>query len=92
MSEEVICHEDELDWVKSFTALGIYLDVTNLQGITEFDCKTKMTEVEKVLLSWSRRNTTIAGRVLVIKSLAMSKLVHFFYFTSNPFSRIYERD
>ena len=84
MSEEVICHEVELDWVKSFTALGINYDVTNLQGITELNCKTKMIEVEKVLLSWSRRNTTIAGRVLVIKSLALSKLVHFFISLPTP--------
>ena len=48
LSNEVICHEVELDWVKSFTAPGINYVVTNLQGITEFNCKTKMTEVEKV--------------------------------------------
>ena len=37
-----------------------------------------ITEVEKILLSWSRRNTTLAGRFLAIKCLALSKLVHFF--------------
>ena len=43
-----------------------------------------MVEVEKILLNWSRTNTTLAGRVLVIKSLALSKLVHFFIALPTP--------
>ena len=83
-SREKICHEVELDWVQTFTALGIKYDVTNLCGITDLNCATKMAEVEKILLNWSRTNTTLAGRVLVIKSLALSKLVHFFIALPTP--------
>ena len=82
--KEEMCHEVKLDWVKEFTALGIKYDVTNLNEITELNCKPKLAEVEKILLNWSRRNTTLAGRVLVVKSLALSKLVHFFISLPNP--------
>ena len=83
-SKDKICHEVELDWVQTFTALGIKYDVTNLCGITDLNCATKMAEVEKILLNCSRTNTTLAGRVLVIKSLALSKLVHFFIALPTP--------
>ena len=83
-SDEKICHEVELDWVRSFTALGIKYDVTNLQEIVELNCVPKIAEVDKILLNWSRRNTTLAGRILVVKNLALSKLVHFFISLPSP--------
>ena len=82
--KEEMCHEVKLDWVKEFTALGITYDVTSLNEITELNCKSKFAEVEKILLNWSRRNTTLAGRVLVVKSLALSKLEHFFISLPTP--------
>ena len=46
-SKDKICHEVELDWVQTFTALGIKYNVTDLCGITDLNCATKMAEVEK---------------------------------------------
>ena len=83
-SDEKICHEVKLDWVRSFTALGIKYDVTNLQEIVELNCIPKTAEIDKILLNWSRRNTTLAGRILVVKNLALSKLVHFFISLPSP--------
>ena len=85
-SKSKICHEIELDWVHQYTALGIQYDVHNLQNVTTvtLNCTEKLAEMDRVLLNWSRRHTTLIGRILIIKSLALSKLVHFFYCSSNP--------
>ena len=83
-SEDKICHEIELDWVHQFTALGIQYDVHELQNIMSLNCMEKMAEMDRILLNWGRRNTTLVGRILVIKSLALSKLVHFFIALPTP--------
>ena len=83
-SESKICHEIELDWVHQFTALGIQYDVHDLQNVTILNCTEKLVEMDRILLNWSRRNTTLIGRILIIKSLALSKLVHFFIALPTP--------
>ena len=40
--------------------------------------------MDRILLNWGRRNTSLVGRILVIKSLALSKLVHFFIALPTP--------
>ena len=52
--------------------------------MTVLNCENKMTDMDKILLSWSRRDTTLAGRILIIKSLALSKPVHFFISLPSP--------
>ena len=37
-----------------------------------------MADIDRVILSWSRRNTTLMGRILIIKSLTLSMLVQYF--------------
>ena len=87
-SEVKICHTIELDWVHQFTALGIQYDVHELQNIMSLNCTEKLAEMDRILLNWGRRNTTLVGRILVIKSLALSKLVHFFIALPTPFQRL----
>ena len=72
-SKSKICHEIELDWVHQFTALGIQYDVHDLQIVTTLNCIEKLAEMDRILLNWSRRNTTLLGRILIIKSLALPK-------------------
>ena len=83
-STDTICHEIELDWVHEFVALGVTYNVRDLQGIVQQNCVEKLAEMDRILLSWSRRNTTLVGRILIIKSLALSKLVHFFISLPSP--------
>ena len=83
-SEDTICHEIDLDWVHEFVALGVTYNVRDLQGILQHNCAEKLAEMDKILLSWSRRNTTLVGRILILKSLALSKLVHFFISLPSP--------
>ena len=90
-SEDTICHEIELDWVHEFVALGVTYSVRDLQGILQQNCVEKLAEMDRILLSWSRRNTTLVRRILIIKSLALSKLVHFFYFFALSAKRFCKR-
>ena len=90
MFEEVICHEVELDWVKSFTALGINYDVTNLQGITELNCKTKMIKKKFAQLEQTKHNN--CRQSSSDQKFGFVQIGSFLYFTSNPFSGIHEGD
>ena len=46
--------------------------------------ETKIEEIEKLLKSWSFRNLTLLGKIAVINSLAIPKLVHLFQTLPNP--------
>ena len=83
-SEDTICHELGLDWVHSFTALGISYNTRELRDITELNCNTKLSEIDNLLTKWDRRNITLIGRILIVKSLALSKLVHFLIALPSP--------
>ena len=52
-------------------------DSRDLQNITILNCGKKEAEIDKLMLNWSRRDTTRIGRTLIIKTLALSTLEHF---------------
>ena len=58
-----------------FKVLGLYF-TTSIDDIVSINYKFKLTEIKKVLLSWSKRHLTPLGKITVIKSLALSKIVH----------------
>ena len=39
------------------------------------NCVEKISEVESILMRWKKRNLTLFGKVLIIKSFAISKLI-----------------
>ena len=83
-SDTKICQEIELDWVHQFPALGIQYDVQDLQSFILLKCNGKLEQMYKNMLNCSGRNTTLVGRISVIKSFALSKLVHFFIALPSP--------
>ena len=60
---------------KTFTILGVEF-TTNLENITDINIRKKLTEMQKDLNSWSNRDLTPLGKVTVIKTLIISKIVH----------------
>ena len=76
-SKDMLLPEKNLAWVfnEPFNILGITFFVET-QQIVEHNYKVKLDEVEKLLDSWSWRLLSIIGKIQVIKSLAVSKLVH----------------
>ena len=59
---------------KPIKALGIYFGYDKKQ--CEFlNWQVKLEKLAEVLKSWKKRNLSIFGKVLVIKTLAMSQLI-----------------
>ena len=78
------CRENNLDWVSSFTALGISYDVLNLQSITETNINLKIASMKKLILTWLCRNISPIGSVTIFKSLIMSKIIHILQSLPSP--------
>ena len=47
-----------------------------MNRITEINFSKKIKEVSAILKSWQHRKLILMGKITVIKSLALSKLVH----------------
>ena len=76
-SKDILLPEKNLAWVfnEPFNILGITFFVETQQTV-EHNYKVKLDEVRKLLDSWSWGLLSIIGKIQVIKSLAVSKLVH----------------
>ena len=70
------CRENNLDWVSSFTALGIEYDTLNMHQISDFNIRQKIESMKKLMQLWTCRNITPIGRVTIFKSLILSKIIH----------------
>ena len=70
------CRENNLDWVSTFTALGIQYDVKNIKNIAVHNIQDKMDSMRKIIQLWMFRNITPMGRICVAKSLILSKITH----------------
>ena len=78
------CRENNLNWVSSFTALGISYDVLNLQSITETNINLKIASMKKLILTWLCRNISPIDRVTIFKNLIMSKIIHILQSLPSP--------
>ena len=73
-----------------FTVLGISFDLNKKDMVLENYTKY-ITQFEAILNSWSARQLTFYGRLVVLKSLAISKLVHLFTALPNPPEEIIQK-
>ena len=46
--------------------------------------ETKLEKIQRLVDNWRKRNLTIIGRVLIIKTLPISQIVHLIMFCSVP--------
>ena len=65
-----------LKWTHSFEVLGIQYDVFKLDEITELNLEIKMQKIKKLIRTWSTRKLTPYGKVVIVKSLLLSKITH----------------
>ena len=77
---------NKLKWVKEIKILGIYFK-SNISNITEFNLDKKLILLENEIAQWNRRFITPLGKITVIKSLLLSKLVHLFIALPSPSSK-----
>ena len=65
-----------ISWPKQYAiALGIAFPY-HVQVGNEINFNEKLTKLKKVLNAWSSRHLTILGRIAIVKSLALAKLVY----------------
>ena len=85
-----ICGDLNLNWVKNFKLLGVNFSV-NLEEIVVSNFLTKILDIEKLLNLYKRFNFSIIGKVTVIKTLALPKLVYLLTVLPNPDQKIMNR-
>lgn len=67
----------------TFKILGVLFN-NDLYKLTEINTKEKIDEVKLLYLTWLKRQITPLGRIAILKSLILSKLVHLWMFLPNP--------
>ena len=73
-----------LDWCENnFEVLDITLNKP-FDNIWTLNLDEKLVKIGKLLNSWRGKCRTICGRITVVKTLAMSKLIHIFTRVPNP--------
>ena len=81
-TNEKLCRDLNLQWVKKFTLLGVQFD-NALENMKE-NFRLKLESIENMLSSWTYRYLTPFGKITVIKSLGLSKLSHVALVITNP--------
>lgn len=77
-SNFILCPEQNLNWSHSnFKLLGIDFSL-DLHSITDINFAKKIKELSSILKSWQHRKLTLLGKITVIKSLLLPKLIHLF--------------
>ena len=81
-SDLILCPDFNLDWSYSnFKLLGIEFSL-DLYTMPDLNFRKKNYRYFKNIKSWQHRKLTLLGKVAVIKTLALPKLIHLF--TSLP--------
>ena len=68
---------------QKFKILGVWLTV-NLDDCVEINFNEKFSEIKILFRIWSKRSITPIGRIAVLKSLILSKLVYLWMLLPNP--------
>ena len=75
-SDQIIYPNMKLNWShENFKVLGIDFSL-DLNCITDINFTKKIKEVKAILKSWQHRKLTLLGKITVIKTLALPKLIH----------------
>ena len=77
-STDKICEDLNISWTnENFKPLGIKF-TNNLNNMIEINYNEKLQSLRKLLGSWTKRDLTPIGKITIIKSLAIPKLIHLF--------------
>ena len=79
-----LCSDAKLDWVESLYILGITLTSIDFNNIWKVNYLARLEELKREFQKWKIRNLSLLGKITVIKSLALSKLIHLFLSLPDP--------
>ena len=90
-NKPVFMPELNFDWnPEKFTLLGVEF-TQKLDNISDYNIENKLGEIQRIINSWSKRDITPYGRVTVIKSLLVSKIVHILISLPSPSSKMIKK-
>ena len=78
-----ICEELQIKCVTSFTLLSIKLD-TNLKIIPDINYNSKIVNIECLLKAYKQIKLSLIGKITVLKTLAVAKLVYLLKVLPSP--------
>ena len=82
--KEIFLPHIKFEWnPPKFTILGIEF-TKDLKNITEINIENKFAEMQREINNWSKRDLTPFGKVTVIKTLIISKIVHILLSLPSP--------
>ena len=90
-SRMTLCDDLELIWTHEFISLGITYNINSLSTITELNLDNKILEMEKLLTIWRGRDLTLIGKITIIKTLMISKIIHILLSLPRPCEESFER-
>jgi len=82
-SPKKLCPNVKLKWVTRFKLLGIYFNV-ELNRMREENYSIKLGEIEKLLKMFGKRYLSLLGKITVIKTLAIPKIIHILSVLPSP--------
>ena len=83
LSNITLCYDLNLKWAKSFTLLGIYFNVDKM--VAE-NYNSKIHTIEKIIHCYKKRKLSLIGKVTVLKTLIVPKLVYIMQVLPSPTS------
>ena len=82
--KDTLCKDLKIEWVSgNFSVLGIIFN-TQLDDLWVINTRKRLEDINRLLAQWKKRHLTLIGKITVIKTLAISKLVHIFNTLPNP--------
>jgi len=82
-SLQTLCPHVKLKWTNSFKLLGIKFHV-NLKDMIDLNYNIKIGEIENMLGAYQKRRLSLLGKVTVIKTLVIPKLLHIMSVLPSP--------
>ena len=74
-STEKICPEIDLNWVNKIKLLGIVFEPKCLNTVEE-NIRVKKDSISRVINMWKNRHLTLAGKIVVVKTLLLPQITH----------------
>ena len=86
---EIFLPELMFEWnPPKFTILGVEF-TTSLEDISDRNIEKKLFDMQKEINVWMKRDLTPFGKITVIKTLVISKIVHIFLALPSPSEKIF---
>ena len=86
----ILCKDLKLEWTQEFVSLGITYNIDKFDDITDLNINLKKIEIQKLIAIWNARFLTPFGKITVVKSLLISKIIHVLLSLPSPSDDLYE--